>query len=377
MAFACLFAFGVLNATLGPVLPYLRAAERTSYPVAAFHQVGFAVGGMVAGVLAARSSASRKWAIVVGLVGGGGAGLLIGYGGATAVTVVAATAVSALATTALIRVWALLADLHREYRAVAMSEGEVAVSLAGMAVPPVVAACASSVLGWRFATVIASIVCAGAGVLAASAPYPPAHRPASSGHDTHVLRGGGRTLVTVFGVVGAEFTLSFWAASYFHDDVGLAADVAVALVTTLYAANLVGRLAASRLARRMGVRAELLLFLTIAALGSPLLLLASNAAEAAAGLAVTGIGIGGTFPLASTLHVAGSERSADQALGQILAVAGLGQIAGPLAAGGLAQLSGLRIGLLLLPALAVIAALPMVDRTLLRRAIGFPAPPRG
>jgi MFS family permease len=121
----------------------------------------------------------------------------------------------------------------------------------------------------------------------------------------------------------------------------------------------------------------LLLFLTIAALGSPLLLLASNAAEAAAGLAVTGIGIGGTFPLASTLHVAGSERSADQALGQILAVAGLGQIAGPLAAGGLAQLSGLRIGLLLLPVLAVIAALPMVDRTLLRRAIGFPVPPRG
>jgi MFS family permease len=72
---------------------------------------------------------------------------------------------------------------------------------------------------------------------------------------------------------------------------------------------------------------------------------------------VTGIGVGGTFPLASSLHVAASRRTADQALGQILTVAGIGQIAGPLTAGVVAQLTtGLRLGLLVLPALVLLAA---------------------
>jgi MFS family permease len=77
---------------------------------------------------------------------------------------------------------------------------------------------------------------------------------------------------------------------------------------------------------------------------------------AGVGLAVTGIGIGGTFPLASALHVAASPRTADQALGEILTVAGVGQILGPLLAGALAQGAGLRVGLVLLPALVLLAA---------------------
>jgi fucose permease len=90
--------------------------------------------------------------------------------------------------------------------------------------------------------------------------------------------------------------------------------------------------------------------------GVPLLLAAGNAVVAGVGLVVTGMGIGGTFPLASAIHIAASRRSADQALGQILAVAGIGQIAGPLAAGVLAQAVGLRAGLLVLPALVLVAA---------------------
>jgi hypothetical protein len=66
--------------------------------------------------------------------------------------------------------------------------------------------------------------------------------------------------------------------------------------------------------------------------------------------------------------VAASRRTADQALGQILTVAGFGQIAGPLAAGAIAQLAGLRIGLLALPVLVVLAAVtarpvPRAQRT--------------
>lgn len=91
-------------------------------------------------------------------------------------------------------------------------------------------------------------------------------------------------------------------------------------------------------------------------LGVPVLLLATDAPVAAVGIAVAGVGIGAMFPLTSALHVKASSRSADSALGQVLAVAAIGQIVGPLTAGAIAQAAGLRAGLIILPALTVVAA---------------------
>lgn len=356
VTFAALFAFGILNALLGPVLPYLRETERISYVTGALHQVAFAAGGMTAGILASRSAAPRRRTIVIGLAGAAAAGVLLGYGRVFPVTVVAALLVSAFGTSALIRMWALLSDLHHAHRAVAMTEGEIAVSLAGVLTPAVVGACAATQAGWRFSFVIVVVVVVAAAVAVGASRLPEARRPPSA----RVADDAGRhpprrTLTTIFAVVGLEFTLSFWAASYLHDDVGMARDTSVALVSALYAANLVGRLLASRLARRLPVTVVLRLSLATALLGVPVLLSAGGVVMAGTGLTVTGIGIGGTFPLASALHVAASRRTADQALGQILTVAGLGQITGPLIAGALAQATGLRAGLLVLPALVLLA----------------------
>jgi fucose permease len=368
--FAALFAFGVLNALLGPVLPYLRQAEHLSYVVGALHQVAFAVGGMTAGVLATASTAPRGRMIGLGLVGAAGAGILLGYGRVFPLTIVAALLLSAFATAALIRMWAVLSDLHHVRRAVAMSEGEIAVSLAGILIPAVVSACAATWVSWRFSFVIAGALVVVAAVAVTAIRLPVAGlRPAAAPEDAPITPDAeaahtpSRTLTTIFAVVALEFTLSFWAASYLHDDVGIARDTAVALVSALYAANLVGRLAASRLARRRPVHVVLRLSLATALAGVPVLLAAGNVVVAGVGLAVAGIGIGGTFPLASALHVGGSRRTADQALGQILTVAGVGQIVGPVAAGAIAQASGLRLGLLVLPVLVLLAAATTRRRT--------------
>lgn len=357
-AFAALFAFGVLNAMLGPVLPYLRQIEHISYVTAALHQVAFAIGGMTAGILASRSSAPRRRTIVLGLTCAATAALLLGYGGLFPLTILAALLVSAFATAALIRLWALLADLHHVHRAVAMTEGEIAVSFAGIVTPVVVSVCALSVLSWRFSFVVAFVLVVAAAIAVAAGRIPDTGRPGdgSASHDTHESPAVRRTLTTIFALVGLEFALSFWAASYLHDDVGIGQDTAVALISALYAANLVGRLLVSRLARKLTVVTTLRLSLATAVLGMPILLLAGNLATATVGLAVTGIGIGGTFPLASSLHVAASRRTADQALGQILTIAAIGQISGPLVVGAVAQGTSLRLGLLVLPVLAALAA---------------------
>ena len=164
------------------------------------------------------------------------------------------------------------------------------------------------------------------------------------------------TLVVVFAIVALEFALSFWLAGYLNDNVGLARGAAVELASVLYAANLTGRLVASRLARVHSP--EQLLFAAIGCVfaGLPCLLAATSATAAVPGIVLAGAGIAALFPLTSSLHVQGSGHTADSALGEILTVAAVGQIAGPLLAGAIAQASSLRAGLLVLPALTLLAA---------------------
>jgi MFS family permease len=365
-AFGALFSFGFMNAFLGPALPYIRAVEHISYLTGALHQAAYAIGGGLAGLLAARDRGSigRAPVIAAGLSGAALAALALGYGATPAVTIAAAFAMSLLATSALIRVWAVLADIHGARRAVAMTEGEVSVSLAGIATPLLIGALASTALSWRFAFVVGAGI-AGLAVLwmwRAGVP-PPAGRGAQATSQDAPVRGWRQpTLVVVFAIVALEFTLSFWLASYLSDDLGVARDAAVAAVSGLYAASLVGRLLASRLARRASAERLLAAAFGTTLVGLPFLLLATAAPAAAVGIAITGIGIGAMFPLTSALHIKASALSADGALGQVLTVAAPGQLAGPLVAGAIAQAAGLRAGLLVLPVLVLVAAAALHQR---------------
>jgi fucose permease len=356
VAFACLFGFGLLNAVLGPALPYLRAAEDLSYLAASALQVAFAVGGGIAGLLAAAVSRamSRRRTIAAGLGVAALAGLGIGYGPSANVTILAAFVLSLSGTTALVRLWALLADLHQDRRTVAMSEGEVCVSLAGILTPLLIGGLAATALSWRSAFVVTGVVVSATAVLVLVVPFPkqPERAQASA-----VMNGRWwqPMLVVVVAVVALEFCLSFWLASYLDDEVGLGRDLAAAMSSVLYAAALVGRLLLSRLARRIAAEPLLISALVLTLVGAPLLLTAHGPVLAIVGIVVTGVGMGATFPLTSSLHVQASSISADAAMGQVLAVAAIGQIAGPLATGVLAQLADLRVGLLVLPALSVLA----------------------
>ncbi len=361
-AFSGLLAFGFLNAVLGPALPYIRAVEHVSYVVGALHQVAFAVGGGLAGLLAVRAEGylGRGETIRLGLAGAAIAGLGIGYGDAVVLTVLAAFLMSLLGTSALIRMWAALADAHGARRTVAMAEGEVSVSLGGIVTPLLVGGFAATALTWRFAFVTGGAV-VGAAVLAMGAvripqhaPRPPSGPRATSTRSNRSLPAP--TLVVVFAIVGLEFSLSFWLASYLNDSIGLGRRLAVVMVSGLYTANLAGRLLASRLARHTTTERLLAGSLIVGLAGLPILLAADDAIVAAVGVALAGLGVGAMFPLTSSLHVAVSSRNADSAIGQVLAVASIGQILGPLTVGAIAQTAGLRDGLLILPALVLLAA---------------------
>lgn len=351
-----LLAFGFLNAVLGPALPYLRATEHISYLVSAFHQVAFAIGGGLAGLIAVRTETvlGRGTTIRVGLVLAAIAALGIGYGGSVEVTVFSAFLVSLFGTSALVRMWAALADAHGERRTVAMAEGEVSVSLGGIVTPLLVGALAATALTWRFSFVAGGIlvVAAAAAMGTVRIPAPTPRRRADGAPSRRFVLMP--TLVIVLAIVALEFSLTFWLASYLDDTVGLGRGTAVVMVSGLYAANLVGRLLASHFARSTGTELLLAASLVAGLVGVAILLAAGGAGVAAAGIAVAGMGVGAMFPLASSLHVGASSRNADGAIGQVLSIAALGQITGPLLVGAIAQAAGLRAGLAIIPALILI-----------------------
>jgi MFS family permease len=354
-AFGALFAFGYLNAVLGPSLPYIRSVEGISYVVAALHQVAFAVGGGTAGLLSTRDriALSRRTVIAGGLAAAALAGLALAYGNTAPVTIGAALFMGFFATLALIRVWAALADAHAHRRAIAMTEGEVAVSLAGISTPLVIGALAGTGATWRFAFVIGAVTVALAVVGVSRTEVP---RPTYVARETVRESRLRPTLVIVFAIVALEFGLSFWLATYLNTSVGLSRNTAVALVSVLYAANLIGRFFASRLSRTQTEERVLVGALVLVLVGLPFLLSATSAPVAVAGIVLAGAGIGALFPLTSAIHVRASAGSADSALGQILFVAAPGQMAGPLIAGVIAQAASLRAGLLVLPVLTLLAA---------------------
>ena len=360
VAFVELLSFGVLNAGLGAALPFLRDAEHFSYLGGVLHQVAFSVGGGLAGMLTARARhmPGRPWTIRGGLLGAAVAWLGVGYGDRLSITASAAFLVSLLATAALIRLWAVLADVHGPRRAVAMAEGEVWVSLGGIISPLLIAAMAGTAFGWRSAFVLAALLVAATVLFTLRVPIPPpvARTPPESGTDRSSRRRFPPLLVVVFAIVALEFALTFWLASYLADDVGLNRQLAVTMVSGLYAANLLGRVLASRLAQRFRVEPVLAGALAVVLLGLPILLTAQNALTAELGLAIAGVGIAATFPLTSALHVATSRHGADAAMGQVLAIASVGQMCGPVVVAVLAQVSNLRVGLIPLVGFTLLAA---------------------
>jgi fucose permease len=361
--FSGLFGFGVLNAILGPALPYLRAEEHLSYLTGALHQLAFALGGGAAGVLAIRVEArlGRGVTIRFGLAAAAVAGLAVGYGDAITITVPAAFFMSLFGTSALVRMWAALADAHGPRRTVAMTEGEVTVSLGGTVVPLIIGGVAATVLTWRFAfvagaaIVMTAVLTMGAVRIPRSEPAPSRDRPTRAAA-LPVQSSPKPTLVIVLAIVALEFSLSFWLASYLNASVGISREGAVLMVSGLYAANLTGRLLASRLARRATTERLLSASLILALVGLPILLAARGAAVAAVGIALGGIAIGAMFPLTSSLHLGVSWRNADGAIGQVQGVASVGQILGPFAVAAIAQAAGLRVGLFILPGLVLLAA---------------------
>jgi fucose permease len=239
---------------------------------------------------------------------------------------------------------ALLSDTHGEYSAVAVTESNVTASACAIAAPLLVGAFAASGLGWRAALVVpaAALILLTSVFFFRTTDLP---RGATAGGE----RAGGRALSPRYWAfwalvtlgVASEWCVGYWGADFLADGTGLTRPAAATSLTAFFAAMLLGRIASSRLARALPPAVLLAATLFLALVGFPLFWASPGTIFTLAGLFITGLGIGGVYPLGVSAAIASAPQNTDAAAAR-LAVGGGGAIlTAPLVLGALADRIGI------------------------------------
>jgi MFS family permease len=365
VAYVMLAWFAYLQAAPGLVIVHVRDELDLSYSTGGLHVAAFAAGGIVAGAISARleralgrrrllwSAAALLGAGTIGLTAGRvaeatiGSVLIMGVGGGLVIATVQA----------------VLADHHGEHRTVALTEANLAASVAYVVLIGVLSLTAALHAGWRLALLAALVAPVLAWWsnrrLAVDAPPP-------SGEAQGRLPGVfWIAAAMLFCTTAAEWCINAWGATFVEDAAGVATDTAVALMAGYFGGVLAGRTAGSRLARRHDPARLLALALAVAAAGFAILWLSTAPAQALAGLSLLGLGLGNLFPMGVSVAIALAPGRAELASGRTVAMASFAVLLAPLTVGTLADATSLRAALGVLPVMLVLAAAGL---TLVHRA---------
>lgn len=149
--------FAYLQASLGPLMPFLRSELRLSYAEGGLHLSAFAGGMIVAGLSAAAlvQRMGRRAVLWGGAIGMGGGALLLMGGGHIGITLSAALAMGYFGTLLLVMIQATLSDHHGVFRATALTESNMLAMLCAGLSPLMVGLWECTALGWRRALLTA------------------------------------------------------------------------------------------------------------------------------------------------------------------------------------------------------------------------------
>jgi predicted MFS family arabinose efflux permease len=181
---------------------------------------------------------------------------------------------------------------------------------------------------------------------------------------TRALAGLGALAFCVLLAEGAMFD---WSAVYLAGTLAAGPALAAAGLAVFQGAMGTGRLAGDRLAQRLGPGVLAGAGAVLAATGLAVVAAAPTPGVALAGLALGGLGLASVFPLAlrtATARVPAGEAAV--ALAAVSTTGYLGFMVGPPLIGGLAELGGLRMALVVVVALCVVAA--VLSQVTVRRA---------
>jgi fucose permease len=346
MTYGLVGFFAFMETVLGPIMPFLRRELDLGYAAASLHFSAFALGAVLLGFFG--DKIVGRWGRHAALWGGAfgvaaGALFLISSPSAWG-TVPATFAMGICGAQVLVTSQAVLSDRHGEWSAVALTESNVTASACAIVAPLLVGASAASGLGWRAALVlpVVALVMLAARFFSRTLDLPPNAAKDDAPADGPTLSPLYWALWTLVALgVASEWCVGYWGADFLADETGLTRPAAATSLTAFFAAMLVGRVASSRLARTLPPAVLLAVTLFVALLGFPLFWLSPGTLLVLAGLFLTGLGIGGVYPLGISAAIAAAPGNTDAAAAR-LAIGGGGAIlVAPFVLGALADRVGI------------------------------------
>jgi MFS family permease len=256
---------------------------------------------------------------------------------------------------------AMLAALHARSATAAVGEANGVASTASVLAPLLVGAALSLGLGWRIGYLAIPL-------LALAAAFLPIWRLELPATQVIANEPGLRPAEPLLGrwfdllvAVSVEFCMIFWAASAMGDWHHATAGQAPALASLFLVGMASGRFLASPITRLLPrTRTLILTSIGVAGAGFALFWFAPVLVVAAAGLAVTGLGVALLYPTMVSLVVATWPHAPDQASARAALASGLAIGVTPFALGRLSDAIGLRAAYLIVPALLVVLAVRTV-----------------
>jgi MFS family permease len=365
------FAYGLqacyaylLNA-LGPLMPSLRRELGLSYTLSSLHFSAFALGMIGAGLVGERVVArlGRRHAARLALIGMAvGVGLLV-FGTEPAITLLGVMTMSGLGSVLLVVVTATLSDTHPTQRALALTEANVAASVASSAAPLLIGGVVGLGWGWRPALVLAVLALLPLSVL--PLPFSSARgRLSGAAPSPRLPAAYWAAWLSITLCVSVEFCFIYWAADFLEVDGGLAPSDAAASVAVFLLAMLLGRILGSRLAHRVTSHALLVASLGVTALGWLAYWGMPWVGLRIGGLFVAGLGVAELYPLTLSLALAAAPDRPDAAAARSSLATGTAILIAPLVLGSLADQTGIRAAYTVVVVLIVgaLAAIHFAER---------------
>ncbi len=332
----------------------IRDEQGTSRTIASLHVIFLSIGGIIAGLIAARFivKLGRDRFITFSVAGLAAGVLLYTAPGGIILTLSGSFTASFFGSAIIVGASAFLFDHQKEAGPASITEANAVAALSGALAPIAVGLGVAIFLGWRIGlwlTLLGLLV----SLLLMRNNFPvfrvPVEEQIREAQKVPFPRRFWWALTTLFILISSEFILTLWSVDLLRERGGLDAGAAAATVGALTLGIFIGRVIGSRFAEYFPVDRILIIAVLIAGAGWLIVWLNTFAPIMIGGLVVSGIGVALFWPLGISRVVMASGGQNDRATA-LAAVAGAsaGGV-GPFALGALADAIGVHSALLVLP----------------------------
>jgi MFS family permease len=339
LAYLLVAFFAYLQASWGPLMPFLRDEMHLSYTIAGLHFSAFALGMVLAGLSSRRVNV---WWGSCFAIWGGAAGMALGvvlliFSHTVMLTIFSALLMGLLGSVLKNTVQANVAELHGQHRTVALTEMSAVGSASAGLVPLVIGGFTYFGGGWRPALAIAAI---------ALGPIFWQYRRVRTPVSQASLNGKPPQRLplpfwwywaTLFFGVAIGYCLTYWGADFLSTVVGLARSEAASAMSIFLFAGMVGRALGSQLSKKIPDECLVVGAIGITTAGFLLLWLSPTPWLNLTGLLITGVGAANFYPLLLSSAISTAGQQQNRATARLSIGAGLAILITPFLLGWLAD----------------------------------------